>query len=209
MARQAWIAAARVADLAPGALAAARRRLGRLDRRRFARFRTDKRRREFLAGRALLQRIGRGLPAEAAPGGGVRLRGRYHASVTHARGWVACIVASEGRVGIDLEPMLERDYAKLAEWIEADGGGRLAPGGDQRKAFYRHWTRYEARIKAFGDARPRATHVERTYYFADRVALSVCVPASFASASALKWLSWSRKSWRNRSSSSRNWLGGA
>jgi len=54
VAGQAWVAAARIADLGAQALTRARRRLGPLDRKRFARFRSAKRRREFLAARCLL-----------------------------------------------------------------------------------------------------------------------------------------------------------
>jgi phosphopantetheinyl transferase len=159
---------ARVADLGAQALALALRRLGRLDRRRYARFRSDKRRREFLAGRCLLQRLGKGLPFDSSPEGGVRMSGRFGASLSHARGWVACIVVSSGRPGIDIEPMIERDFDKLGKWAFGNGGSR--------EEFYRRWTRYEARIKAFGDGEARASHAERTWLFADRVALSVCVP---------------------------------
>jgi hypothetical protein len=45
-----------------------------------------------------------------------------------------------------------------------------------REEFYERWTRYEARIKAFGDGEGRASHTERTWLLSDRVALSVCVP---------------------------------
>jgi phosphopantetheinyl transferase len=171
VARKAWVAAARIAELGAPALAEARRRLTAIDRRRFAGFRSAKRRREFLAGRALLQRIGKGLPAASAPDGGVKLRGRYGASLSHARGWVACVVVSSGRAGIDIEPMIERDFDKLGEWAFGSGGSR--------EEFYQRWTRYEARVKAFGDDKARATHVERTW-FLKGVALSVCVPASCA-----------------------------
>jgi len=177
VARQAWIVAACIAALGAQALSRARRRLGWRDRQRFARFRSDKRRREFLAARCLLQRLGKGLPFDSSPGHGVKMTGRFGASVSHARGWVACVVVSSGRPGIDIEQMLERDYAKLAEWVEADGGGRLQAGPDMRKAFYRHWTRYEARIKAFGNGKARASHDEHTWFLAGGVALSVCVPA--------------------------------
>ena len=168
MARQAWVAAARIADLGAQALALVRRRLGQRDRQRFARFRSDKRRREFLAGRCLLQRLGKGLPFDSSPEGGVTMAGRFGASVSHARGWVACVVVSSGRPGIDIEPMIERDFDKLGEWAFGSGGSR--------EEFYERWTRYEARIKAFGDGEARASHVERTWLLSDRVALSVCVP---------------------------------
>lgn len=168
MARQAWIAAARIADLGPQALALARRRLGQRDRRRYARFRSDKRRREFLAGRCLLQRLGMGLPFDSAANGGVKMSGRFGASLSHARGWIAGVVVSSGRPGIDIEPMVERDFDKLGEWAFGSGGSR--------EEFYERWTRYEARIKAFGGGKARASHAERTWLLADRVALSVCVP---------------------------------
>jgi hypothetical protein len=96
------------------------------------------------------------------------MSGRFGASLSHARGWVACVVVSAGRPGIDIEPMIERDFAKLGEWAFGSGGSR--------EEFYGRWTRYEARIKAFGDGEARASHVERTWLLADRVALSVCVP---------------------------------
>lgn len=188
MARPVRIAVARV-DALP--LARTRRRLGPRDRRRYARMRSEKRRREFLAGRALLQRLG--VKCDSAPDGGIRAQGRAGASVSHARGWVACVVVSRGRPGIDIEPMIERDFAKLGEWKFGRGGSR--------EEFYERWTRYEARIKAFGGGEARASHVERTYFLSGRVALSVCVPASFASASILKCASWSRRSSRKRCSS--------
>ena len=175
MARQAWIAAARIADLGTRALALARRRLGQRDRQRLARFRSDKRRREFLAGRCLLQRLGKGLPFDSSPQGGVAMAGRFGASLSHARGWVACVVVSSGRPGIDIEPMIERDFQKLGDWAFGSADAR-AHSLMSREAFYERWTRYEARIKAFGDGEARASHAERTWLLAERVALSVCVP---------------------------------
>jgi 4'-phosphopantetheinyl transferase len=167
VARRAWLAAARIADLGARELARARRQLGPLDRRRFARFRSPKRRREFLAGRALLQRMG--LRFDSSPEGGIRAQGRFGASVSHARGWVACVVVSSGRPGIDIEPMIDRDFDKLGQWAFGSGG--------TRNEFYGRWTRHEARIKAFGEGTTRRSHIERTWFLGDAAALSVCLPA--------------------------------
>lgn len=158
MARHARVAVARIEALN---LAAARRRLGPRDRRRYAGFRSEKRRREFLAGRALLQQLG--LKADSASDGIVP-----KASVSHARGWVACVVIDSGRPGIDIEPMIDRDFDKLGQWAFGAGG--------TRERFYARWTRYEARIKAFGDGEARASHAERTWLLDGRIALSVCLP---------------------------------
>jgi len=176
VARQARIAAARIADLGPQALARARRALGARDRRRLAGFRSEKRKREFLAGRALLQKMG--VRFDSSSAGGIRVRGRGGASVSHARGWVACIVVGSGRAGIDIEPMIERDFDKLGEWAFGRGDNARAHSSYSREEFYQRWTRYEARIKAFGDGAARRSHAERTWFLEGQVALSVCVPRS-------------------------------
>jgi phosphopantetheinyl transferase len=166
VARQARIAVARIAGLGAAALSQARRQLGPRDRRRFAHFRSAKRRREFLAGRALLHFLG--VAVDSSREGGIRARGRLGASVSHARGWVACVVVSSGRAGIDIEPMIQRDFNKLGEWAFGAGGSR--------EQFYERWTRYEARIKAFGEGEARSSHAERTWLIEGRLALSVCLP---------------------------------
>ncbi len=189
MARKAWIAAARIADLGSHALAGARRRLGPRDRRRYAAFGTPKRRREFLAGRWLLEQSARAwrpdarLRFDSSPTGGISVNRRIGASVSHARGWVACALVESGRPGIDIEPMVERDFTALGKWIaddEGDAGPFVDGGADPRKVFYERWTRYEARLKALGEAKRRASHVEVTYYLDGGVALSVCLPSNAA-----------------------------
>jgi len=109
-----------------------------------------------------------GLRFDSSPEGGIRARGRAGASLSHARGWVAAVVVSSGRPGIDIEPMIERDFNKLGEWAFGSGGSR--------EEFYGRWTRYEARIKAFGAGEARSSHAERTWLIDGRVALSVCLP---------------------------------
>ncbi len=78
--------------------------------------------------------------------------------------------------------MVERDFAALDKWVADDEGdaAQLLDAADARKAFYRRWTRYEARLKALRGAKTRASHVEMTYYLEDGVALSVCLPSNAA-----------------------------
>jgi 4'-phosphopantetheinyl transferase len=188
VARKAWIAAARIADIGARALAGARRRLGPRDRRRHAAFGSGKRRREFLAGRWLLEQSARAwrpdsrLRFDSSPAGGISVNRRVGASVSHARGWVACALVESGRPGIDIEPMVERDFAALDKWVADDEGdaAQSVDRADARKAFYRRWTRYEARLKALGGAKRHASHVEITYYLKDDIALSVCLPSKAA-----------------------------
>lgn len=196
MARKAWIAAARIADLGSRALAEARRRLGRRDRPRYAAFGSGKRRREFLAGRWLLGESvrawrpgSRGLRFDSSRAGGVDVKGGFGASLSHAGGWVACVLVERGIPGIDIEPMVERDFAALDKWVAHDAGeaSALAQDADSRKAFYRRWTRYEARLKASAGAKTRASYVEITYYLAHGVALSVCLPPGTAARAPRLW----------------------
>jgi phosphopantetheinyl transferase len=168
VARQVRVALVRIAELGSRALARARRNLGPRDRRRFASMRTEKRRREFLAGRALLAQLG--VKVDSTPDGGLKVDGGIGASISHARGWVACVVVPEGRPGIDLEPMVARDFAAAGRW--------KFERPMTREQFYEEWTRYEARFKAFGDGKPRASHREFFYVLRGGVALSLCLPAA-------------------------------
>ena len=162
MARRAWVAYARVRDIGPAALAATRRRLSGIERRRYARFASARRAREFLAGRWLV-----GASRRANPG----LRNGI-ASISHSGGWVACALVERGTPGVDIEPMLKRDFAALGAWAfpaDADEPWRReAP--DFRRAFYVRWTRYEARVKS-----ARVAYSARTW-LVDGVALSACLP---------------------------------
>ncbi len=186
MARKVWVACARISDIGARALAEARKRLGPRDCRRYAAFSTQKRRRQFLAGRWLLQESARAwrpasamLKFDSSPRRGVEVSGAAGASVSHAGDWVACVLVQRGTPGIDIEPMVERDFAVLDKWVADEEGdaAQLVAAADARKTFYRRWTRYEARLKALGGAKRRASHVELTYYLEDGVALSVCLPS--------------------------------
>ncbi len=162
MARSAWVAYARIADIGARALAATRARLGANDRARYARFATPRRRREFLAGRWLLAAC-----HASWPGGNPVGR-----SIAHSGGWVACALLERGMPGVDIEPMVARDFLKLGAWAFPAGAREpWAAAVDLRKAFYGRWTRYEARLKGAKNS----AYGERTWYL-DGVALSARLP---------------------------------
>lgn len=131
------------------------------DRARLQRITSEKRRRELLAGRWLLQALSAhlGVPpavfdgAEGAAGVIVRTSEQAHlrlsASVTHAGQWIACAFGWEDGVGIDLEILVERDFVALTEASFADAAEAIrALAPEERKvAFYQRWTQHEAAIK--------------------------------------------------------------
>jgi len=161
MARGAWVAYARIADIGALALAATRARLSAADRARCARFVTARRRREFLAGRWLVE-----ASRSAWKRNGV-------SSISHAGGWVACALLERGTPGVDIEPMVERDFLKLGAWAFPARDREPWPRAprDARRAFYGRWTRYEAHLKGSKNS----AYGERTWYL-DGVALSARLP---------------------------------
>lgn len=163
MARRAWVAYARIAEIGARALAATREQLSAADRTRYARFATARRRREFLAARWLL----------AASGERCSHAGRVGTSVSHAGGWVACALLERGVPGVDIEPMVKRDFMKLGAWAFPANDREPWPRAprDARRAFYGRWTRYEARLKGAKNS----AHGARTWYV-DGVALSAWLP---------------------------------
>lgn len=182
MVRPAWIALARIADIGAHGLAQARRRLGPQDRRRYAAFGSAKRRREFLAGRWLLRvsasARGDRVRFDSSPLGGVAASGaRLAASVSHAGGWVACALLEGGAVGVDLEPMVERDFAAAGRWA-------FDAANDSPREFYARWTRYEARLKARRDH--DAGYRDVTYCLGG-IALSACLPCRIAVRPPRRW----------------------
>ena len=141
------------------ALARTRNRLAPAERRHCARIATPRRRREFLAGRWLVETSRSQLPKD-----------RWQRSIAHSGGWVACVLVQGARPGIDIEPMVERDFAKLGAWaFPADADQPWS-----REAFYGRWTRYEAKLKAA----PQRPLVDVTW-FTDGVALSVILLSGY------------------------------
>jgi 4'-phosphopantetheinyl transferase len=70
-------------------------------------------------------------------------------SIAHAGSWVLCAVASDGAVGVDLEPLTTR--ARLPRWSSVFDAQERA-GADSARAALAIWTRKEAVLKAAGGA---------------------------------------------------------
>jgi 4'-phosphopantetheinyl transferase len=137
--------------------------LGASERRRCARFLRPQRRRQFIAGRALLRlmlaRLLKCAPAAIAlderPGNAPRLAGAglpaVGFSIAHSGHWVACAASLQGPVGLDIECIdAGRDVVALAEQaFDAATAAqvRACTGAARLHAFYRHWCLYEAGIK--------------------------------------------------------------
>ncbi|MEW6371869.1 MAG: 4'-phosphopantetheinyl transferase superfamily protein [Pseudomonadota bacterium] len=137
--------------------------LGESERARLARFVRAERRRQFIAGRALLRlALGRllGLAPESfaieerpgrAPALAVPAGAGVSFSISHSGAWVACAASTATEVGVDIERLdPARDVLALAEHsfsyddVEAL---RLCPQEERTGLFYRLWCRYEAHIK--------------------------------------------------------------
>jgi hypothetical protein len=172
-------------------------RLQPRDRSRLEVARTEKRREELLAGRWLLQSFSRhlglasvlfdtaetgaGLVASSCPSGAPQ----FTASITHAGGWVACALAGGSPVGIDLEPLVERDFAALsAAAFPAQSAVRDSPApADPQTDFYRRWTSHEARLKHGEPCGPCAS-----WSWPGQWVLSLCAAPAGAMLDAEIWL---------------------
>jgi phosphopantetheinyl transferase len=99
-------------------------------------------------------------------------------SITHAGPWVLCALASEGAVGVDIEPLVTR--ARLPHWLTVFDAHERAAARTPRTALS-IWTAKEAVLKAAGatlaelsQVRVRGRRVEfrgrRWYCRAPRVA---------------------------------------
>jgi 4'-phosphopantetheinyl transferase len=140
--------------------------LGDGERQRCARFVRAERRRQFIAGRALLRlALGRllGLAPRAIvlrerPGNAPVLDtpapGGTGFSISHSGPWVACAASTVSRLGLDIERSdPRRDLLALAEQVfglEAVSQLRALEEPARLQAFYRMWCLHEARFKLGG-----------------------------------------------------------
>lgn len=137
--------------------------LGESERRRHARFIRAERRRQFVAGRALLRMaLGRLLAIEPGSIGLEDRPGQAPAfvhphdpgiglSISHSGRWVACAVSTVTLVGLDIERIdPSRDVLALAEQaLSPESAGHLRACSEDARvgSFYRLWCLHEAGIK--------------------------------------------------------------
>ncbi|WP_050475894.1 4'-phosphopantetheinyl transferase family protein [Herbaspirillum rhizosphaerae] len=157
----------RVSDARLASLAAS---LGHGERERHARFLRPQRAREFLLGRMLLRHAAHTMLGDAATGIAVTEReghapllafpaphasSAFHFSLSHSRGWIACIASTVCHVGLDIEDTSRpRDIAATGaaafdteemEWMMQQ------PEQQRLAAFYRLWGCKEALYKLAGN----------------------------------------------------------
>jgi 4'-phosphopantetheinyl transferase len=156
-----WLAD--IGTLPDAALAPYAEWLGEGERQRLARFLRPLRRRQFIAGRALLRLalarlLGvapQAIVLEERPGNAPLLTAPALSgagfSISHSGPWVACAASLQGAVGLDIECVdASRDVLALAD--QALGRPAMAAlqalEGDRRiAAFYEMWCLHEAAIK--------------------------------------------------------------
>jgi 4'-phosphopantetheinyl transferase len=127
------------------------------EREQMEQFGSEKRRREFLLGRAALRiLLGRHLevppasiPLYQADDGAPEVAGSgLQISLTHSHGWAAAVLAGRA-VGVDMEyiqPRHEELYRQILHTSEMEMFNALPPGHDERQILC--WTLKEATLKA-------------------------------------------------------------
>ncbi len=160
-----WVRPERVTD--PALLRAYLGWMTPQERERHARFHFDQHRHEFLLTRALVRATlsryadvapedwrfsqnEHGCPYVETPGHAVHLR----FNLSNTTGLVACLVARDRELGVDVEPTERRgETVSIADRffspVEVDAL-RALPAEDQRRRFFEYWTLKEAYIKARG-----------------------------------------------------------
>ena len=144
--------------------------LGPDERLRYQRFLRPQRAREFLLGRMLLRHAACHLLGPAAADIGVAEREHqapavsfpafaatpdFHFSISHSRGWIACLASTICAVGLDIENKAHvRDVEKLNAATFDDAQQKWLAGFDAQhrtQKFYRLWNNQEALYKLRGN----------------------------------------------------------
>lgn len=117
----------------------------------FARLKTERRQKEYLASRIALQRLSKepillhkdenGRPQDAAK--------KKHLSLSHADGWAAAIV-SDKPVGVDIENYREKIF-KVAHKFHSKNEALLFGNVDEIQALSLLWSAKESVFKRFSD----------------------------------------------------------
>jgi 4'-phosphopantetheinyl transferase len=181
-------------DLEPEGLAVLSATLSATERQRAARFRLERHRNRFIAGRGFLRLVlSRYLQVEPAgvrfdygPHGKPELAGRLagsglHFNLAHSEEIALLAVTRAGPVGVDVERVrpLAEAAALVARFFSPREGTayRNLPADQQREAFFNLWTRKEAWLKATGEGIAHSLHQVEVSFLPGEPARLLRVPA--------------------------------
>lgn len=202
-----WVGIADMRNAEPVGLTRVLDNLGSHDRQRYTTFRSAKRRQEFLLGRWLLHLATRkwlgndfeikidsspsGVPTVMVPEGYPSIT----ASLSHAGGWFACALTSSGALGIDIEPIVKRDFEAMDDLAFSEAGytpiARL-PADIQPREFYKRWTRHEARYKVIQAGHRSSPMIEHSCIIHNRLMLSLCIADAKSGPDTYSVMEWLR-----------------
>lgn len=200
-----WVGIADMCDADPVGLSEISNNLGPHDCKRFATFGSEKRQREFLLGRWLLNRAAIAWLGEATevtfdstPSGALHVRvpndcPPIAASLSHAGGWFACALTFNGALGIDIEPIIERDFEVMDEMAFSDVGYpplSQFPVDVRPQEFYKRWTRHEAHFKIMQVEHLPASVIAHTCIIHYRLMLSLCIADAGSDPNPPKVMEW-------------------
>ncbi|WP_144424083.1 4'-phosphopantetheinyl transferase family protein [Herbaspirillum hiltneri] len=156
--------------ISDGKLASFHTLLASDERHRLKHFSRTARAREFVLGRMLLRHAARHLLGPAARHVDVAERKHhapvlsfsslsptpdFHFSISHSRGWIACMASTACAIGLDIEnKMPARDVKELGAAAFDDAGREWLAGLDElrrEEGFYRLWNNQEALYKLRGN----------------------------------------------------------
>jgi len=202
-----WVGIAELRDADPEGLARIANNLGPHDCRRYATFLSKKRRREFLLGRWMLRRAASawlggatevtfdstpsGAPYGIAPNGYPPIA----ASLSHAGGWFACALTFDGALGIDIEPIIKRDFEAMDDLAFSEAGYpplSQLPVDVRPQEFYKRWTRHEAHFKIKQAIHLPSPVIAHTCIIHDRVMLSLCIADAGSNPNPPGVMEWTR-----------------
>jgi phosphopantetheinyl transferase len=202
-----WVCIADMRNAVPVGLSQLFDKLGTHDRQRYVTFRSAKRQQEFLLGRWLLRLatttwLGNdfGITIDSTPLGvpTVRVPEGYPpitASLSHAGGWFACALTFNGTLGIDIEPIIKRDFEAMDGLAFSEAGYTpiaLLPADIRPMEFYKRWTRHEARFKIMQAGHHSSPVLEHTCIIHNRLMLSLCIAGAKSGPDTLRVMEWLR-----------------